>query len=28
MINPGFAAQMLVPAHGIAALQQDLGKAQ
>jgi len=28
MINPGFAAQMLVPAHGITALQQDLGKAQ
>jgi hypothetical protein len=27
MINPGYAAQMLVPVHGIAALQQDLRKA-
>lgn len=27
MINPGYAAEMLVPAHGIAALQQDLRKA-
>lgn len=23
-VNPGYAAQMFVPAHGIAALQQDL----
>jgi len=27
MINPGYAAQMLVPPHGIAALKQDLRKA-
>jgi hypothetical protein len=27
MINPGYDAQMLVPAHGIAAFQQDLRKA-
>jgi hypothetical protein len=27
MINPNYAAQMLVPAHGIAAFQQDLRKA-
>jgi hypothetical protein len=27
MINPGYAVQMLVPAHGIAAFQQDLRKA-
>jgi hypothetical protein len=27
MINPGYAAQMLVPAHGVAAFQQDLRKA-
>ena len=27
MINPGFAAQMLVPAQGVAAFQQDLRKA-
>jgi len=27
VINPGYAAQMLVPAHGVAALQQDLRKA-
>jgi hypothetical protein len=28
MVNPGYAVQMLVPAHGIAAFQQDLRKAQ
>ncbi|HKX35649.1 MAG TPA: SseB family protein [Rhizorhapis sp.] len=27
MINPNYAAQMLVPAHGIADFQQDLRKA-
>jgi hypothetical protein len=27
MINPGYAAQMLLPAHGVAAFQQDLRKA-
>jgi hypothetical protein len=27
IINPGYAAQMLVPPHGIAALKQDLRKA-
>jgi len=27
IINPGYAAQMLVPAHGVTALQQDLRKA-
>jgi hypothetical protein len=27
MINPGYAAEMLVPAHGVAAFQQDLRKA-
>lgn len=27
MINPGYATQMLVPAHGVAAFQQDLRKA-
>ncbi len=27
MINPGYAAEMLVPAHGIADFQQDLRKA-
>jgi len=27
MVNPGYDAQMLVPAHGVAALQQDLRKA-
>lgn len=26
MINPGYAVQMLVPAHGVAAFQQDLRK--
>jgi hypothetical protein len=27
VINPGYAAQILVPAHGVVALQQDLRKA-
>jgi len=27
MVNPGYDAQMLVPAHGVAAFQQDLRKA-
>jgi hypothetical protein len=27
MINPGFAAEILVPAQGVAAFQQDLRKA-
>lgn len=27
VINPGFETQMLIPAHGIAAFQQDLRKA-
>ena len=27
IINPGYSAQMLVPAHGVTALQQDLRKA-
>jgi hypothetical protein len=27
MVNPGYAAQMLIPAHGVAAFQQDLRKA-
>ena len=27
IINPGYAAQMLVPPHGVAAFQQDLRKA-
>ena len=27
MVNPGYAAQILVPGHGVAALQQDLRKA-
>ena len=27
MINPGYETQMLIPAHGIAAFQQDLRKA-
>src|SRR5262245_52953471 len=27
IVNPGYAAQILVPGHGIAALQQDLRKA-
>jgi hypothetical protein len=27
MVNPGYAAQMLVPSHGVAAFQQDLRKA-
>jgi hypothetical protein len=27
MINPGYAAQVLIPAHGVVALQQDLRKA-
>ena len=27
MINPGYAVEILVPAHGVAALQQDLRKA-
>jgi len=27
MINPGYDAQMFIPAHGIAAFQQDLRKA-
>ena len=26
MVNPGYATQMLVPAHGVAAFQQDLRK--
>jgi len=27
IVNPGYAAQILVPAHGVALLQKDLGKA-
>jgi hypothetical protein len=27
MVNPGYTAQMLIPAHGVAAFQQDLRKA-
>jgi hypothetical protein len=27
MVNPGYAAQVLIPAHGVAAFQQDLRKA-
>jgi hypothetical protein len=26
MVNPGYATQMLVPAHGVAAFQEDLRK--
>jgi hypothetical protein len=26
IVNPGYAAQMLVPTHGVAAFQQDLRK--